>query len=131
MPSVQTSVSSVELADDGLLHWTYRQDVVLTRREAEEEVRHISELVKAHAQGKTRMLVDIRPVRSIDREAMMLFASERFTRQTRTEALGLVTGSSSSQIMGKFYKILFRPKHAVRLFSSKEEARQWLGTVTT
>jgi hypothetical protein len=126
--SVETSVSSVELIGDDLLHWVYREGAVVTLREAEEEVARIEQLVKANLLESTRLLIDIRPIRSIDRAASKLFSSDEIHDTYGVQALGLITDSSISKVIGNFYMQVFGPKHPVRLFTDEAAAREWLNS---
>jgi len=126
--SVETSVSSVHLVDDNLLHWVYREGAVVTLREAEEEVAKVASLVTANALESTRLLIDIRRIGSIDRTASKLFSSDHIHDTYGVRALGLITGSRAGVVIGNFYMQVFGPKHPVRLFTGEDAARAWLGT---
>jgi len=129
-PEITTSVSSVRIVDNNLLHWIYANDAVVTITQAEEEVDRIGALVDEHALQSTRLLIDIRPLRSIDRAASKLFASDEVHERYRIQALGLLVESRISSAIGNFYMKVRRPKHPTRLFTNEDNARQWLAEFT-
>ncbi len=90
IPEITTSVSSVRIVENNLLHWVYSKDAVVTLKEAEEEVARVGALVEEKALKSTRLLIDIRPLCSIDRAASKLFASDQVHDRYGVEALGLL-----------------------------------------
>ena len=126
IPEITTSVSSVRIVENNLLHWVYSKDAVVTLKEAEEEVARVGALVEEKALKSTRLLIDIRPLCSIDRAASKLFASDQVHDRYGVEALGLLIKSRVSSAIGNFYMKVRRPKHPTRLFTNEDDARQWL-----
>ncbi len=126
-PNIETPVSSVTLVQGNILHWVYHEGVEVSLAIAEEEVSLIEPFHEAHVGGPTRLLIDIRAVRSMDRAACKLFASDRIHDDYQVMALGLVTNSSASAaVIGNFFMKVFGPKHPVRLFKTEDEALNWL-----
>jgi len=130
IPEITTSVSSVRIVENNLLHWVYSKDAVVTLKEAEEEVARVGTLVEENALKSTRLLIDIRPLCSIDRAASKLFSSDEVHDRYGVEALGLLIESRVSSVIGNFYMKVRQPKHPTRLFTNEDDARQWLAEFT-
>jgi hypothetical protein len=127
-PKVETRVSIAEVQDNNVLHWLYRDGANVTLEEAQFEVQIVGGLVQEHIKGETKLLIDIRPVRSMDRGASKLFSSDEVHYDYRIEALALITKSYVSTLIGNFYMRVFGPLHPVRLFTAEPAAREWLGS---
>jgi len=70
------------------------------------------------------VLVDMRRIRDIDREARLHYASPEAAR--RVLAVGLLVGSPLSRAIGNFFLALNKPPMPCRMFSSEAEALRWL-----
>lgn len=70
------------------------------------------------------VLVDIRNVGTVEREARVLFSGEVAMRLTRAAAV--LVDSPVSRIIGKFFIGLNRPGYPIRMFSSEKKALEWL-----
>ena len=125
---VDTSVSSVTVDDQGVVDWEYLKGAQVTLEAAEEEVRLISQLTNEVLTEACYLLIDIRPIRSIDGAARRLFASEETSKNYKVGVggLALIIGSPVSRIIGNIWFSLNTPPHPTRLFTSKEEGRAWL-----
>lgn len=123
---VETRVSTAEVQQNNLLYWVYRDDAIVSLEEAQEEVDSVGGLVQGHIKGKTKLLIDIRAIRSMDRGASKLFSSDQVHYDYRILALALLTKSHISAIVGSFYMRVFGPLHPVRLFTDELEARECL-----
>lgn len=74
------------------------------------------------------VLVDASQVASQDREARALYAGSEAV--SFTSACAIVVGSPVSRIVGSFFLGFNKPLYPTRLFSSREEAERWLGSVS-
>lgn len=70
------------------------------------------------------VLVDLRGVRSQSAEARRLFAGPAATAVS--VAVALVVESPLSRVVGNFYLGFNRPETPTRLFTSTDDAEQWL-----
>ena len=122
----KTSVSSIEIDGRGLIIWRYLQDAEVGLEEAQEEVRVTGDLVEELLNGRSWLLIDIRKIRSIDRAARKLFASDWVSDTYGVQALALVIGSPVSCFIGNFWQTIHKPKHPTRLFTDEEKALEWL-----
>ena len=76
---------------------------------AHEEERVIAQLIEGEEPGRRRLLIDIREVGSISREARAFFSSEA-TSDRYVTALCLVAHSSIGRVLGNFFIKWNRPK---------------------
>ncbi len=127
--SIETSVSTLQLMDNDVLHWTYHLGSVVTIEAAEEEVSAITEYLETHDIEHVRLLIDIRPIKSISRKARALFASREISERF-VIALGLVIKGPVSRMIGNFYLNWNRPFHPTRLFNETRSAAEWLSGQT-
>jgi hypothetical protein len=70
------------------------------------------------------VLVDPRLARGIVREARNYLSAPETRKYTRAQAI--LVGSALSRVMGSFFLGLNRGKFPCRLFTSEEQAREWL-----
>ena len=125
-PTVETSVSIIELAPDGVLWWRYKEDAVVGLTEAEEEANHISALLDEHWDGGCWLLINIGKMRGLNREARRFFASEELHSKFGVQGLALVMGSPIGTMIGNIYHSINRTKHPTKLFVNEESAHQWI-----
>jgi hypothetical protein len=119
---VTTSVSTARIDQDRVVYWDYNDGAVVTLEEAKEEIVIIGRLVTPKG---GRLLIDIRSIRSITREARALFASDE-TSGMGVIGLALVIKSSVSRMIGNVYFYWNKTAHPTRLFTDPEKARAWL-----
>jgi len=124
----ETPVSIVRVDDRGLIDWRYRTDAVVGLEEAQQEVQIIAGIMKELGLEQSFLLIDIRRIKRIDREARQLFASREIHDSYGVQALSLLMGSPLSTFIGNFWFAINRPLHPTRLFSDEENARVWLET---
>ena len=125
-PTVETSVSIIELAPDGVLWWRYKEDAVVGLTEAEEEANHISALLDEHWDGGCWLLINIGKMRGLNREARRFFASEELHSNFGVQGLALVMGSPIGTMIGNIYHSINRTKHPTKLFVDEESAQRWI-----
>ena len=97
--------------------------------EAEEEVKVVGELVKEYLDGRSLLLIDIRLIASISRDARRLFASDEVSNTYGVRALALILGSPVSTFIGNFWQAINRPPHPTRLFTDEAKAVEWLESI--
>ena len=73
---------------------------------------------------KTRVLVDMRAIKSISRDAREYYANERTASIQRATAL--VIKSPLSRVIANFFMGLNRPLTPTRMFTDVDEAIEWL-----
>ena len=78
----------------------------------------------AHRAPRLPMLVDVRTVSAIDREARAHLAGPEGARIN--SAVALLVGSPLSQAIGNFFLGLNKPLIPCRLFTTEPEALAWL-----
>jgi len=106
---------------DGILRGEARADSDQTLGDAKEQI----ELHRADHAGKRRpILIDIRKVRSVSREARTYYAG--YAAAELYSAAGFIVESPVSRAIGNFFLGLNKPVFPTRLFSSEAEALAWL-----
>ena len=72
------------------------------------------------------MLIDMRLIKSISREARVYYANERTASIQRATAL--LINSPVSRVIANFFMGLNRPLSPTRMFTDEAEAIRWLQT---
>ncbi len=130
-----TSVSTATVDSEGVVRWTYRKGAVVRIDEAKEEVDVIGSLVdrvlgtsdSGNPLGnKVPLLIDIRPVKSVSRDARALLGSDQVSDRWCVSGLALIINSRISQMIGNATLYWQRTKHPLRLFTDVEKAHEWL-----
>lgn len=130
-----TTVSSIKIDTDGVVYWTYRLGAEVNLAAAKEEVGVVGLLVdrvlgitaEGNPEGnKVPLLIDIRPVRSVARNARSLLGSDAVSSRWCVSGLALVIKSSISKMIGNAVISWQKPKHPTKLFNDVESARKWL-----
>lgn len=78
--------------------------------------------IQALGQGHVRLLVDMRPIASVDRAAREFFIN----LNAHYRAVAMVAGSPATRMMANFFLGLKRGSIPVRMFTSESEALDWL-----
>jgi hypothetical protein len=118
---VTNSVARMWLDSKGILWVSGLSGVHVTLVGARECISVTGELCGAR---RVPVLVDIRRIRSIDREARTYFSGAEAS--TVVAAQALLVGSPLSRIIGNFFMGLNEAPFPTRLFSSEQEAVGWL-----
>jgi len=133
--SAVTTVSFAHIDEDGVVHWTYRSGAKVDLSAAKEEVGIVGALVdrvlKIYPSGnpegnKVPLLIDIRPVRKVARNARALLGSNEVSDRWCVSGLALVIKSPISKMIGNATLSWQRPKHPTKLFTDVERAKEWL-----
>ena len=120
---LESSASYVWLDSDGILVVVNKPVAVHTKTHAEESVAIVMEV----SAGIPRpLLIDISDVKTMSREAREIYAN--VSSKERVRAVGLITKSAMSRILGNFFLSFNRPSVPVKLFADSDLARKWLLT---
>ncbi len=118
---IETRTARIWLGEDGII-----RSIVL--RNAEQVLADVKENIAALvevSQGKKRpLLVDIRIMKSVDREAREYLAGDEATRNNCATAM--IVGSPLSRTIGNFIMIFNKPRFPTKLFTSEAAALAWL-----
>jgi hypothetical protein len=74
----------------------------------------------------TLLLVDVRQIRSITRNARVYYANPSGTQDFDNRAVAILVDSPLSKVVANFFIGLNRPASPVKLFTSESEALAWL-----
>jgi len=116
-----TSKGQVYINKLGILIQTYHDNAELTFDDAREDFNLYTNLCKS---VKRPVMVDIRNIKSVDRQARSYYASEEAIKYL--SAAVLIVSNPVSRIIGNFYMDLNKTVFPFRLFTDKEEALNWL-----
>lgn len=118
---LESGASYLWLDSDGILTIINKPVAVHTAADAEDGVAIAMQI----SAGIPRpLLIDISDVKSMTREAREIYS--KVSTEARVKAVGLVTRSAMSRILGNFFMSFNRPSVPIRLFKDKEQARKWL-----
>ena len=116
-----TSISKVVLGEDGIGRVIFHPNAVVTLEAAKE---HLAACAESSGDKRRPVLVHLRSVKSIDREARLYFAGEEASKVTKAGAI--VVSLPVTRVAGSFFVGLTRPPFPVKPFTSKAEALEWL-----
>lgn len=116
-----TRTGRIRLGEDGIVRAVIIPGAEQTLEDAKEQVAAVWKV----SQGRRRpVLVDAREGRFMDRAARVYYASDEAARFRSASAL--LVGSTVTRVMASFFLGLNKPTHPVRLFTSEDEALDWL-----
>lgn len=107
--------------NDRFVHAVMKQGCQMELADAQENVAAIFALAGGR---RSRVLVDMRGVRSQSREARQYFAGPEAEKATR--AVALLIGSPVSRVLANFFLRLTNQQIPTALFTSEEAAIAWL-----
>ena len=99
-------------------------DMIHSEEKAKENIDAQERLRDRLGKEKTRVLIDIRAIKSISRDAREYYANERTASIQRATAL--VIKSPLSRVIANFFMGLNRPLTPTRMFTDVDEAIEWL-----
>ncbi len=111
---------------DGVVRARFHDGAVVDLEDARENLALTARLTAGH---RLPVLVDLRGVRSQSADARRLFAGPAATAVS--VAVALVVESPMSRVVGNFYLGFNRPETPTRLFTSTDDAEQWLRSFLT
>jgi hypothetical protein len=117
----ETRTSSFRVDRDGIIRITVKPDAEVSLADAMENVSAINSV---GSDGKKLVLVDMRPLRSMSREARQFMAGDAVAQVARAQAL--LIDSGFSRIIGNFMLGLNKPPYPTRMFTAEERALEWL-----
>lgn len=118
---IHLNKARIQLGASGVARYVALPGADVSLRDAE-EIHHA--VVALYAGSIHPLLVDIREVKAISREARKFFASP--AAADTTCAVALLVGSPVSRTIGNFFVSLNKPNFPVRLFTDESEAKAWL-----
>jgi len=117
-----TRTARIWLEDEGLIHAVVLPHI---RQHALEDAKeNMAAIGKFAAEKKRPVLIDMRAMMEIEREARTYYASGGGAPVAT--AVALLIGSPVSRVIANFMISLNRPRVLIRLFTSEEEAVAWL-----
>ena len=117
---ITTSSYKVSFLDVGIV-----KVITIIRDETIENARELYDIIKIVTENKKcPVLVDMRLQKSITREARQFYS--RKESMDIITALALFVESPISKVLANFYLGLNKPPCPTRLFTSEDEAREWL-----
>lgn len=123
-PVVRETKTATLVFDGSLVRVTYCAEAVVTQADA----RHHMEVMRELTQGRrVKVLVDARNIRSQDREARAIYASEE--SRLYTSSCALLVGSPVSRVLGSFFLGFNKPLYPTKMFTSDTEALEWLNSM--
>ncbi len=116
------------------LYWDEDEEIVVgelnfevqTLQSAIENIDAQDKIRKTLGKEMTRVLIDMRDIKSITREAREYYANERTCSIQRATAL--VVKSKVTKVMANFFMGLNKPITPAKMFTDMQEAKQWLHT---
>lgn len=118
---IVTRTSRIRLGEDGIVRADIFPGVEQTLEDAKEQVAAVWKV----GHGRKRpVLVDMREVKSLSREARVYYANDETARFRSASAL--LVSSAVTRVLASFFLGLNKPNHPVRLFTSEDEALDWL-----
>ena len=119
--SIVTRVSRIWLGEDGIIRVIHFPGAKLTLENAKDSMAAYQKLNK----GKRRpIFIDIKTLKDFSREARQYFAGEYAAKASLAAAI--IVGSPVSRVLGNFYLGISNPILPTRIFSSEDEALEWL-----
>jgi hypothetical protein len=117
---VRTKMAELWLDEKGILH-IINQDGA--KPDLDEAKAHI-EATKKFGSQKRPILVDITRVKSVSKEAREFYSGPKGAE--RTNGLAMIINSPVAKVIGNFLIGINKPIYPIKLFSSEDEAIDWL-----
>ncbi len=118
---IVTRVSKVWVGEDGIARVIHVPNAELTLEDAKETMVAYLKLSKGK---RLPLFVDTKEQKSMTRECRIYYASEESAKVA--SAVAIIVGTPVSRVMGNFYLGLSNPHLPSRLFTSEQEALEWL-----
>ncbi len=118
---ITTRTAKLWLREDGVIQLVIRPGIKVQLADAKENSAVVAQLA---AEKRRPVLVDIRALLEIEREARTYYASaERVRLDT---AVALLVGSPVTRVMANFFISINKPVIPTQLFTAEAEAVVWL-----
>lgn len=109
------------MGDDGIARTCVKPNIDIVLEHAVENSAVVTSFFK---DKKFPILIDARNIKSMSYEARHHFSAHG--RETKTNAFGIIIGSSISRVLGNFYLGINKPAVPTKLFDNESDATQWL-----
>lgn len=109
------------MGEDGIARTSVKPNLDITLEYAKENTVVVTSFYKG---SKFPILIDARPIKSMSYEARHHFSAQG--RETKTNAFGIIIGSSISRVLGNFYLGINKPAVPTKLFDNETDAIKWL-----
>jgi len=120
----ETSTQKLYWDEENEIIWGELSFEIQTLEKAIENIDAQERIRDALGKEMTRVLVDMREMKSITREAREYYANQRTSSIQRATAL--LVKSKVTKVMANFFMGLNKPVTPTRMFIEPEEAIQWL-----
>jgi len=110
---------------DGVARTVVKTDAEIVLEDAMENSSYINSLP---GPARFALLVDVRPIKSITKEARDYFSMRG--RESRVIGFAILIDSPLSTIIGNFFMGLNKPRVPVRLFTNEIKALTWCRNLT-
>lgn len=118
---IVTRVNKVWVGEDGIARIIHFPGVELTLADAEETM---AAYLKLNNGKRLPLFIDTKTMKSMSRESRQYYAGEEAAKVA--SAAAIIVGTPVSRVLGNFYIGLSNPHLPSRLFSSEDEALEWL-----
>jgi hypothetical protein len=109
------------MREDGILYAELYPGAAMTLEDAELS---LAAIPRSADGSKHLVLVDLRNLKAMTREAREFYASDKAAQ--RVAAAALLVASPISRVIGSFFIGLNKTRMPLRLFTSEKEAISWL-----
>ena len=109
------------MGEDGIARTCVKSNIDIVLEHAIENSAVVTSFYK---DKKFPILIDSRNIKSMSYEARHHFSAHG--RDTKTNAFGIIIGSSISRVLGNFYLGINKPAVPTKLFDNEKDATQWL-----
>jgi hypothetical protein len=118
---IETRTALLSLLENNIVLLEEKPDAQIEIEDAKNTVNVIG---KIHASGNWAVLVDIRKMKSLTKEARDYYGNNSIMRES--SGCALLTESFFSKMLGNFFIGFSKPEFPARIFNSREEAILWL-----
>jgi hypothetical protein len=123
--NLDTRTGTLEIRPDGILHARTVPGSVVSLEDARE---NLASLPARPDHGRQLLMLDLRGMNGMSREAREFYAGEEPARVLA--AIALIVDSPLSRMIGSFFLGFNKPRIPLRLFTSEAQALRWLKRFT-
>ncbi len=120
----ETSTQKLYWDEDNQIVFGECLDTIHSEEKAKENIDAYERVRNRVGKEKIRVLVDMRAIKGVSRDAREYYANERTASIQRATAL--VIKSPLSRVIANFFMGLNRPLTPTRMFTDVDEAIEWL-----
>jgi len=120
----ETSTQKLYWDEDNQIVFGECLDMIHSEEKAKENIDAYERVRDRLGKEKTRVLIDMREIKGVSRDAREYYANERTASIQRATAL--VIKSPLSRVIANFFMGLNRPLTPTRMFTDVDEAIEWL-----